>query len=37
MGVKRTTIAILIEAGSLAGEVILRGGVDVEGGSTPST
>jgi hypothetical protein len=37
MGVKRTTIATLIETGSLAGEVILPGGVDVEAGTPPST
>ncbi len=34
---KRTTIATLFEVGSLAGEVILPGGVDVEAGTFPST
>jgi hypothetical protein len=37
MGVKRTTTATLIKVGSLAGEVILPGGVDVEAGTEPST
>jgi hypothetical protein len=37
MGVKRATTATLIQTGSLAGEVILPGGVDVEAGTTPST
>ena len=37
MGVKRATIATLIETGGLAGEVILPGGVDVEAGTFPST
>ena len=37
MGVKRATVATLFEAGSLAGEVILPGGVDVEAGTFPST
>ncbi len=37
MGVKRAALATLIEAGSLAGEVILPGGVDVEAGTAPST
>ena len=37
MGVKRATTATLIETGSLAGEVILPGGVDVEAGTSPST
>ena len=37
MGVKRATTATLIKAGSLAGEVILPGGVDVEAGTSPST
>jgi hypothetical protein len=37
MGVKRATVATLFETGSLAGEVILPGGVDVEAGTLPST
>ncbi len=37
MGVKRTTLATLINAGSLTGQVILPGGVDVEAGTQPST
>ena len=37
MGVKRATVATLLEAGSLAGEVIVPGGVDVEAGTFPST
>jgi hypothetical protein len=37
MGVKRTTLTTLITAGSLTGEVILPGGVDVEAGTQPST
>lgn len=37
MGVKRATVATLFEAGSLAGEVIVPGGVDVEAGTFPST
>jgi hypothetical protein len=37
MGAKRAGVATLIEAGSLAGEVILPGGVDVEAGTLPST
>jgi len=37
MGVKRTTIATLIKHGSLTGQVILPGGVDVEAGTQPST
>ena len=37
MGVKRATVATLFEAGSLAGEVIVPGGVDVEAGTLPST
>ena len=37
MGVKRATVATLFETGSLAGEVILPGGVDVEAGTFPST
>jgi hypothetical protein len=37
MGVKRTTLATLIKAGSLTGEIILPGGVDVEAGTEPST
>jgi hypothetical protein len=37
MGVKRAGVATLIEAGTLAGEVILPGGVDVEAGTFPST
>ena len=37
MGAKRATVATLIKAGSLAGEVIIPGGVDVEAGTFPST
>jgi len=37
MPVKRTTIATLLTSGSLAGEVIIPGGVDVEAGTQPST
>jgi hypothetical protein len=37
MGVNRATVATLFEMGSLAGEVILPGGVDVEVGTFPST
>ena len=37
MGVKRAGVATLFESGSLAGEVILPGGVDVEAGTLPST
>jgi hypothetical protein len=37
MGVKRAAVATLFEVGSLAGEVILPGGVDVEAGTFPST
>ena len=37
MGIRRATAAILIEAGSLAGEVILPGGLDVEAGTLPSS
>ena len=37
MGVKRAGAATLIEAGPLAGEVILPGGVDVEAGTLPIT
>src|SRR5208283_178731 len=37
MGVKRLGYATLIEAGPLAGEVIMPGGVDVEAGTLPST
>jgi hypothetical protein len=37
MGVKRAGVATLFEAGSLAGESILPGGVDVEAGTLPST
>jgi hypothetical protein len=37
MGVKRAGDASLFEAGSLAGELILPGGVDVEAGTLPST
>ena len=37
MGVKRTTLGTLIKAGSLTGQVILPGGVDVEAGTQPST
>ena len=37
MGERRAAVATLIEAGSLAGEVILPGGVDVEAGTLPST
>jgi len=37
MGVKRTTPGTLIKMGSLTGEVILPGGVDVEAGTMPST
>jgi hypothetical protein len=37
MLVKRTTIATLFTSGSLSGEVILPGGVDVEAGTFPST
>jgi hypothetical protein len=37
MGVKRTTLATLMKHGSLAGEIILPGGVDVEAGTEPST
>jgi hypothetical protein len=36
MGVKRAGVATLLETGSLAGEVILPGGVDVEVGKLPS-
>ncbi|HXA11899.1 MAG TPA: hypothetical protein VNW93_06880 [Mycobacterium sp.] len=34
MGVKRTTLATLIKVGSLAGQIIQPGGVDVEAGQT---
>ncbi len=37
MGVKRAGLATLFESGSLAGETILPGGVDVEAGTFPST
>jgi fibronectin-binding autotransporter adhesin len=37
MGVKRAGLGTLFGAGSLAGEVILPGGVDVEAGTFPST
>jgi hypothetical protein len=37
MGAKRAGVATLIENGSLAGEVILPGGVDVEAGTLPSS
>ena len=37
MGVKRAGVATLFEAGGLAGETILPGGVDVEAGTMPST
>ena len=37
MGVKRAGVATMLEAGSLAGEAILPGGVDVEVGTLPST
>ncbi len=37
MGVKRLGAATLIETGSLAGEVILPGGVDVEAGTLPTS
>jgi hypothetical protein len=37
MGVKRATVATLFETGTLFGEVILPGGVDVEAGTFPST
>ncbi|HEY9156532.1 hypothetical protein [Candidatus Binatus sp.] len=37
MGVKRAGYATLFETGSLVGEVILPGGVDVEAGTFPST
>jgi len=37
MGVKRAAVATLLEAGGLAGEVIIPGGVDVEAGTFPST
>ena len=37
MGVKRAGVATLFEAGSVAGEAILPGGVDVEAGTLPST
>ena len=37
MGAKRAGAATLIEAGTLSGQVILPGGVDVEAGTTPST
>ncbi len=37
MGVKRAGVATLFESGSLAGETILPGGVDVEAGTLPST
>jgi hypothetical protein len=37
MGAKRAGVATLLETGSLAGEVILPGGVDVEAGTLPST
>lgn len=36
MGVNRAGVATLLETGSLAGEVILPGGVDVEVGKLPS-
>lgn len=37
MGAKRAAVATLIRTGTLAGEVILPGGVDVEAGTLPST
>ena len=37
MGVKRAVTATLITTGTLAGDVILPGGVDVEAGTLPST
>ncbi|MGA9723019.1 MAG: choice-of-anchor D domain-containing protein [Candidatus Binatus sp.] len=37
MGAKKAAQATLIETGSLAGEVIVPGGVDVEAGTFPST
>jgi hypothetical protein len=37
MGERRAAVATLLEAGSLKGEVILPGGVDVEAGTLPST
>ncbi|MGH7923381.1 MAG: hypothetical protein ACREQH_02175 [Candidatus Binatus sp.] len=37
MGVKRAAAATLLETGSLAGEVIIPGGVDAEVGTLPST
>ncbi len=37
MGDARAAVATLFEAGSLAGEVILPGGVDVEAGTFPTT
>ncbi len=37
MGVKRAGVATLLEMGSLAGEALLPGGVDVEAGTYPST
>ncbi len=37
MGVKRAATPTLIMAGTLAGQVILPGGVDVEAGTSPST
>ena len=36
MGVKRAGVATLLETGSLAGEAILPGGIDVEVGKLPS-
>jgi hypothetical protein len=37
MGARRAGVATLLEMGSLAGEAILPGGVDVEAGTFPST
>ena len=37
MGVKRAATATLIPSGTLAGDVIVPGGVDVEAGTLPST
>lgn len=37
MGIRRATAATLLEVGSLAGEVILPGGLDLEAGTLPSS
>jgi hypothetical protein len=36
MGIRRATAATLLDAGSLAGEIILPGGLDLEAGTLPS-